>query len=192
MKLLLRLTLLLFLAVFTIFPADQKVEAAQYFAQSFHFTDEGKLDKPLQVAFSKTLVKHVKALLSPLNTEQKMLLLACPEGEDVFVTYCNKSYEYVLYKVKFRGEDKEDLLILGYGKRGVGRTELKEVAVIGMNALGELEKLPLSGFKEVLVFNSPLQVRDKQAVLFRDKVNALVTISADKTGEGYSVEGAGE
>lgn len=110
----------------------------------------------------------------------------------MFVTSCVKGYEYILYKVRFRSAVQDDLLILGYGKRGVGRTSLKEVAVLGAAADGTVAKLPVNGFKEVQVFNSPLQVRDKQAVLFRDKVNGLVVIGADKTGNGYVVEGADE
>lgn len=47
-----RLPLLVLLAAVLLGNNPQPARAAQYFAPSYHFTEEGKLDKPLSVAFT--------------------------------------------------------------------------------------------------------------------------------------------
>ena len=55
---------------------------------------------------------------------------------------------------------------MSYGHRGTGRTHLNDVAIIGEDALGVTRSLPVAGFTPVDVFNSPLQIRQQEAVLF--------------------------
>ncbi|MCH3915459.1 MAG: hypothetical protein LKJ99_05150 [Acidaminococcaceae bacterium] len=163
--------------------------AAQYFATKYAFTDQGQLQTPLFVKFSDTEQKKVKAIVTHMDTEDRTLLVACSEGEDVFLADFNKGYEYALYKINFR-DNKEDLLILGYGKRGTGKTSLNSLDIVGLNEEGQIGLLPVSGFEKVNVFNSPLQIRNREAVLFRDKGSRLVTLSWFKNGDEYLVTGA--
>ncbi len=161
---------------------------AQYFATRYSFTDQGQLQTPLLVNFSSSEPKKVKAIITHMETTDRTLLIACSEGDDVFLADFNKGYEYALYKIKFR-EGKEDLLILGYGQRGTGKTSLNSMDIIGLNSSGMVSVLPLSGFSKVNVFNSPLQIRNKEAVLFRDKGGRLVTLTWFKNGDEYIVTG---
>ena len=163
-------------------------EAAQYFAQQYNFNAKGRLDNLLTVNFSAEENKIIKAVLSPIDEHRRMLLIAFPDGEDIFTSSYNNGYDYAIYKIKLRDREQEDLLILSYGKRGTGKTSLKSIAVIGENSLGLIEELPVQGFKETTVFNSPLQIRDKTAVLFKDMGRALITLSWDPSNETYQVE----
>jgi hypothetical protein len=167
----------------------QQGETAQYFANRYTFTDQGQLQTPLLVKFSEAEQKKVKALVTHINTDDRTLLVACSDGDDVFLADFNKGYDYALYKINFR-DKKEDLLILGYGKRDTGKTALNSIDIVGMNDEGRISVLPISGFSKVNVFNSPLQIRNKEAVLFRDKGSRLVTISWFKNGDEYLVTGA--
>ena len=169
--------------------AIQQGETAQYFANRYTFTDQGQLQTPLLVKFSEAEQKKVKALVTHINTDDRTLLVACSDGDDVFLADFNKGYDYALYKINFR-DKKEDLLILGYGKRDTGKTALNSIDIVGMNDEGRISVLPISGFSKVNVFNSPLQIRNKEAVLFRDKGSRLVTISWFKNGDEYLVTGA--
>lgn len=164
-------------------------ETAQYFATKYAFTEQGQLQTPLEVNFTGTEQKKVKAVVTHMNTDDRTLLVACAEGDDVFLADFNKGYEYAMYKIKFRG-DKEDLLILGYGQRGTGKTALNSLDILGMNSSGKIGLLPISGFAKINVFNSPLQIRNKEAVLFRDKGGQLLTISWFANNEEYLVTGA--
>ncbi len=96
-----------------------------------------------------------------------------------------------MYKVGLRDNEHQELLILSYGKRGTGRTTLKGVDIIGVNDItGQVTALPVEGFKEVTLFNSPLQVRpDKTVVLFRDKIQSMVSINWDKNKKQFNVFG---
>ncbi len=169
--------------------AIQQGETAQYFANRYTFTDQGQLQTPLLVKFSEAEQKKVKALVTHINTDDRTLLVACSDGDDVFLADFNKGYDYALYKINFR-DKKEDLLILGYGKRDTGKTALNSIDIVGMNDEGRISVLPISGFSKVNVFNSPLQIRNKEAVLFREKGSRLVTISWFKNGDEYLVTGA--
>ena len=164
--------------------------AAQYFATRYAFTAQGQLQTPLVVNFSGQQPKKIKAIVTHMDTNDRTLLVACAEDDDVFLADFNKGYEYALYKLNFRGENREDLLILSYGQRGTGKTELKGLDVVGMNSAGRISRLPISGFNEVNVFNSPLQIRNKEAVLFRDKGGQLLTLTWFKNGDTYLVTGA--
>ena len=91
-----------------------------------------------------------------------------------------------MYKLHFR-ERKEDLLVLSYGSRGTGRTRLEDVSVIGSDAMGYVRPLPVAGFVPEEVFNSPLQIRDSEAVLFLDSAAQVMRIGWDAAGEQYAV-----
>ena len=73
-----------------------------------------------------------------------------------------KGNQYVLYRLRFR-ENQEDLLILSYGPRGAGKTELRDLSVIGADVLGNVR--PLCWVYASGVFNSP-QIRKDEAILF--------------------------
>jgi len=167
---------------------NQEAEAAQYFAKRYTFTEQGELSAPLLLKLKDLGEKKIAAKLSPLNSKTNILTLACSMGEDVFLNSINNGYEYALYKIDFR-PGNEDLLIISYGPRGTGKTELQGVTVIGQDQNKILTVLPLRGFTPAAVFNSPLQIRNKQAVLFRDKANTLVLIEWDKDLASYTVRG---
>lgn len=164
-------------------------EAAQYFAAKYSFTDKGELTEPLMMNFKTLGKKRIAAKITASNNNNKILMLACSMGEDVFMTTLDNGDEYAMYKIKFRPQEEEDLLILSYGPHGTGKTALKGVTVIGEVGGTTITTLPVVGFTETFVFNSPLQVRNNQAVLFRDKAAQLVTIEYDKALEGYTVRG---
>ena len=111
--------------------------ASQYFATRYAFTDRGQLQTPLLVKFSEAEQKKVKAIITHMDTNDRTLLIACSEGEDVFLADFNKAYEYAIYKINFR-DKKEDLLILGYGQRGTGKTTLCSLDVIGLDNSGNI------------------------------------------------------
>jgi hypothetical protein len=165
-----------------------KAQAAQYFAKRYTFTQQGELTLPLVMRFKNLGEKHIAAKITPFNSKTNILTLACSLGDNVFLTTINNGYEYALYKLDFR-PGNEDLLVISYGPRGTGKTELGGITVIGQDENGTLGVLPLRGFSEVAVFNSPLQIRNKQAVLFRDKASTLITIEWDKDLASYVVRG---
>ena len=167
---------------------QQEANAAQYFAKKYAFTNQGELTAPLTVKFKTLGEKNIAAKISPLNPKTNILTLACSLGTDVFLNVINNGYEYDLYKITFR-DGNEDLLIISYGPRGTGKTELQGIAVIGEDNSHSLAPLPMRGFSPVAVFNSPLQIRNTQAVLFRDKANTLVTIEWNKELAAYIVRG---
>jgi len=180
--------MLCFLAAGLMFCGQQETQAAQFFAKRYTFTNQGDLTAPITMRFKTLGEKNIAAKLSPLNPKTNILTLACSMGTDVFLSVINNGYEYDLYKIIFR-DGNEDLLIISYGPRGTGKTELQGIAVIGEDNSHSLAPLPLRGFSPVAVFNSPLQIRNTQAVLFRDKANTLVTIEWNKELATYIVRG---
>lgn len=164
-------------------------EAAQYFAARYTFNNQGELAAPLTLELKTLGKKNVAAKLQPVNATTKTLMLACSMGEDVFMTTLTNGYDYALYKLKFRPDEEEDLLILSYGPHGTGKTLLKGITIIGEASGSVLKTLPVAGFSEVSVFNSPLQVRNKEAVLFRDRGTQLVRLSYDADLGSYVVHG---
>ena len=166
-------------------------EAAQVFAQQYGFNNKGELQQPLMISFKAKESTQIKAVVSPLDELHNILLIAFPEGREIFAVNLFKGYDYALYKVGLRDNEHQELLVLSYGKRGTGRTALKGVDIIGANDItGQVVLLPVVGFKEVTLFNSPLQVRpDKTVVLFRDKIQSMVSISWDKSQKQFSVSG---
>ena len=169
----------------------QVTEASQVFAQQYGFNTKGELQQPLMISFKAKESTPIKAAVSPLDELHNILLIAFPEGREVFAVNLFKGYDYALYKVGLRDNEHQELLILSYGKRGTGRTTLKGVDIIGVNDItGQVVSLPVVGFKEVTLFNSPLQVRpDKTVVLFRDKIQSMVSISWDKNQKQFNVSG---
>jgi len=166
-----------------------RTQAAQYFAKRYTFTEQGELALPLIMKFKDLGEKKLAAKIMPLNSKTNILTMACSLGNDVFLTTVNNGYEYALYKIDFR-PGNEDLVILSYGQKGTGKTELEGIAVLGQDDNKTLSFLPLRGFSPVAVFNSPLQIRNKQAVLFRDRAAALITVEWDKVLASYVVRGA--
>lgn len=169
----------------------QVVEASQVFAQQYGFNTKGELQQPLMISFNLKESTQIKAVVSPLDELHNILLIAFPEGREIFAVNLFKGYDYALYKVGLRDNEHQELLILSYGKRGTGRTALKGVDIIGVtDVTGQVAVLPVVGFKEVTLFNSPLQVRpDKTVVLFRDKIQSIVSISWDKNQKQFNVSG---
>ena len=169
----------------------QVTEASQVFAQQHGFNAKGELQQPLMISFKAKESTQIKATVSPLDELHNILLIAFLEGREVFAFNLFKGYDYALYKVGLRDNEHQELLILSYGKRGTGRTTLKGVDIIGVNDItGQVTALPVVGFKEVTLFNSPLQVRpDKTVVLFRDKIQSMVSISWDKNKKQFNVFG---
>ena len=155
----------------------QVSEAAQYFAQRYGFTQNGQLTPALSVEFIKGNPERISAIVT--NVEgNKVLSLGFMAGEQVSLFTFQKGQDYALYKLNFR-PNREDLLILSYGKKGTGRTPLAEVSVIGEDALGVVRQLPVGGFIPVEVFNSPLQIRQREAVLFLEQAPKVLKIAAD-------------
>ncbi len=163
----------------------QVSEAAQYFAPRYSFTQNGQLQPALSVEFMKGDPKKISAMVSSVGGD-RVMTLGFAVGDEASLFLFHKGQEYAMYKLNFR-PNKEDLLILSYGKKGTGRTPLTDVSVIGEDALGVIRQLPVSGFIPVEVFNSPLQIRQKEAVLFLEQAPKVMKISAD--GEnGYGVD----
>jgi hypothetical protein len=172
-------------------PALPVMAASQVFAQQYGFNAKGELQQPLMITFKIKEKTSIKAVVSPLDELHNMLLIAFPDGRDIFAANFAKGYDYALYKVELRDNGYQDLLVLSYGKHSTGRTLLKGVDIIGANDItGKITLLPVAGFKEVTLFNSPLQVKPNgTVVLFRDKLQSLVTISWDKTQRQFNVSG---
>lgn len=172
-------------------PTLPVAEASQVFAQQYGFNTKGELQQPLMVSFNAKEQTQIKAVVSPLDELHNILLIAFPEGRGVFAVNLFKGYDYALYKVGLRDNEHQELLVLSHGKRGTGRTTLKGIDIIGANDItGQIALLPVVGFKEVMLFNSPLQVRpDKTVVLFRDKIQSMVAISWDKNQKQFNISG---
>lgn len=165
--------------------ASSVVEAAQYFAPRYTVMDSGQIQPSLAVRFNGGQPCVIKAQLHGAAGSGKILVLGWPEGNSVGLCTFQNSVEYALYKLTFR-PGKEDLLVLGYGKRGTGKTRLEELSIIGADSLGKIRQLPVSGFIPEEVFNSPLQIRQDQAVLFLDPAPRVMALQAAGT-DGYSV-----
>lgn len=172
------LTLLLGLGV----PA---AEAAQYFAPRYNLSSNGQLQPPLTVEFTKGQPRKISASLTGAAGSEKVLVLGWQVADGVGLATFTKGVEYALYKLDFR-PGKQDILVLSYGHKGTGRTHLNDVAVIGEDSLGVIRNLPVAGFTPTDVFNSPLQIRQQQAVLFLEQAPHVLNLQAD--GEnGYAV-----
>lgn len=171
----------------TIVPAEA---AKQVFAQQYSFDSRGELKQPLTMFFKANMPIQIKAVVSPLDEMHNLLLVAFPEGTSVFAINIAKGYEYALYKLELREKGSQELLILSYGKRGTGRTALKGIDIIGSNDMGTIVSLPVVGFKEVTLFNSPLQVRpNRSLILFRDKMQSVVNIIWNNDRKQFDVSG---
>lgn len=183
--------LVIFALVMGLIMVMEPVDAAQQvFAQQYGFNEQGELKQPLTVLFKANQLTQIKATVKDLDDKNKLLLLAFPEGNSVFAANVIKGSEYALYKTELREPGSQELLILSYGKHGTGRTPLNGVDIIGMNELGKIVFLPVAGFKEVTLFNSPLQVKpNKILVLFRDKIQSVVNISWNKERKQFDVTG---
>jgi len=171
--------------------ATVPVEAAkQVFAQQYSFDSSGELKQPLMVFFKANAPTQIKAVVSSLDEMHNLLLVAFPEGTSVFAVNITKGYEYALYKLELREKGSQELLVLSYGKRGTGRTALKGIDIIGSNDMGTIVSLPVVGFKEVTLFNSPLQVRpNRSLILFRDKIQSVVNITWNNDRKQFDVSG---
>lgn len=119
---------------------------------------------------------------------EKVLVLGWQVGDGVGLCTLQKGVEYALYRLDFR-PGKQDILILSYGHRGTGKTHLNEVSVIGEDSLGVIRQLPVVGFSPVDVFNSPLQIRQQEAVLFLEQAPHVLVLQADgENGYAASVQ----
>lgn len=163
-------------------------EAAQFFAQHYTFTAEGQLQPPLSVEFVKGDVRPISAVLAGLHDGAKVMTLAYHEHGQIALYSFQKGNQYVLYRLRFR-ENQEDLLILSYGPRGAGKTELRDLSVIGADVLENVRPLPIAGFQPVAVFNSPLQIRKDEAILFLDRAPKVLSLKWDAQAEQYVVSG---
>ena len=160
------------LAMFLGIGGPMGAEAAQYFA-------------PRTVEFRKGLPQKIGASLTGAAGSEKVLVLGWQVGDGVGLCTLQKGVEYALYRLDFR-PGKQDILVLSYGRRGTGKTHLNEVSVIGEDSLGVIRQLPVVGFAPVDVFNSPLQIRQQEAVLFLAEAPHVLVLQAD--GEnGYAV-----
>lgn len=66
---------------------------------------------------------------------------------------------------------------------------MNEVSVIGEDSLGVIRQLPVVGFSPVDVFNSPLQIRQQEAVLFLEQAPHVLVLQADgENGYAASVQ----
>jgi hypothetical protein len=161
-------------------------EAAQYFAPRYGLSANGQLQPPLTVEFQKGVPQKISASLTGAAGSEKVLVLGWQVGDGVGLCTLHKGVEYALYKLDFR-PGKQDILVLSYGRRGTGKTHLNEVAVIGEDSLGVIRQLPVNGFVPTDVFNSPLQIRQQEAVLFLEQAPHVLALRAD--GEnGYVAE----
>lgn len=163
----------------------QAADAAQYFAPRYNLSSNGQLQPPLTVEFTRGNPQKISAGLTGPATGEKVLVLGWQVEDSVGLATFQKGVEYALYKLDFR-PGRQDILVLSYGHKGTGRTHLNDVAVIGEDSLGVIRNLPVAGFVPTDVFNSPLQIRQQEAVLFLEQAPHVLTIQAD--GEnGYTV-----
>ena len=163
----------------------QAADAAQYFAPRYNLSSNGQLQPPLTVEFTRGNPQKISAGLTGPATGEKVLVLGWQVEDSVGLATFQKGVEYALYKLDFR-PGRQDILVLSYGHKGTGRTHLNDVAVIGEDSLGVIRNLPVAGFVPTDVFNSPLQIRQQEAVLFLEQAPHVLTIQED--GEnGYTV-----
>ncbi len=163
-------------------------EAAQFFAQHYTFSADGHLQPALAVEFIKNDVRPVNAMLAAEQGGHRVMTLAYNENGKIAMQMFQKGSQYVLYKLRFR-ENKEDLLVLSYGARGAGKTELEDVSVVGADVMGEVRQLPVANFVPTSVFNSPLQIRQNEAILFLDRAPKVMSIKWDENAGQYVVSG---
>ena len=166
------------------------IAAPQVFVQQYGFNETGALKQPLTIAFDSANTKEITATLSPNDESHRTLLVAFPMGEKIFAKTLTNGYNYGIYKVSLRRSEMQELLILSQGKRGTGKTALKEIVIIGTDDAGNIVELPINGFKEVNVLNSPLQIRsNKTAVLFRDQIRKMLVIDWNETNKEFDILG---
>lgn len=154
----------------------------------YSLSANGQLQPPLTVEFRKGMPQKISASLTGAVGSEKVLVLGWQVGDGVGLCTLQKGVEYALYRLDFR-PGKQDILILSYGHRGTGKTHLNEVSVIGEDSLGVIRQLPMVGFSPVDVFNSPLQIRQQEAVLFLEQAPHVLVLQADgENGYAASVQ----
>ena len=154
----------------------------------YSLSANGQLQPPLTVEFRKGMPQKISASLTGAVGSEKVLVLGWQVGDGVGLCTLQKGVEYALYRLDFR-PGKQDILILSYGHRGTGKTHLNEVSVIGEDSLGVIRQLPVVGFSPVDVFNSPLQIRQQEAVLFLEQAPHVLVLQADgENGYAASVQ----
>jgi hypothetical protein len=163
-------------------------ETAQFFAQHYTFSADGHLQPALSVSFIDGESRPVTAVLGAKEGGERAMTLAYQEQGKIALQMFQKGSQYVLYKLKFRS-GHEDLLVLSYGERGAGKTKLNDVSIIGADALGQVRLLPVATFQSVAVFNSPLQIRQNEAILFLDRAPKVMSIKWDEDVGQYVVSG---
>ena len=133
---------------------------------------------------------RVKATIKGNASDHRILSLACLDGSDIFMYSLDNGYDYAMYTVSMRDNEHQEILILSYDKRTTGKTNLNGISVIGNDSVNRVALLPLQGFRQVSVLNSPLQIKsDRTAQLYRDKLRAMVTIAWDEKGKSFRVSG---
>ena len=55
--------------------------------------------------------------------------------------------------------------------------------------MGEVRQLPVANFVPTSVFNSPLQIRQNEAILFLDRAPKVMSIKWDENAGQYVVSG---
>ncbi len=164
--------------------------ANQVFAMKAAFTAQGELQRPLILKFSGGDETRVKATIKGNASDHRILSLACLDGSDIFMYSLDNGYDYAMYTVSMRDNEHQEILILSYDKRTTGKTNLNGISVIGNDSVNRVALLPLQGFRQVSVLNSPLQIKsDRTAQLYRDKLRAMVTIAWDEKGKSFRVSG---
>ena len=69
------------------------------------------------------------------------------------------------------------------------KRQLRDLSVIGADVLGNVRPLPIAGFQPVAVFNSPLQIRQEEAILFLDRAPKVLSLKWDAQAGQYVVNG---
>ena len=114
-------------------------------------------------------------VLKKLKTPKAETFLAVgvwQQNNSLFLQHIFGSENYLVYNLKLRDAEHEDLVIIGYEEKGNSKQLLKTISIIGENQAGNLAVLKLVNFAETEVMKMPLQLNEKSEIIMNLASNA--------------------
>lgn len=147
--------------------------ASKHFLAANTFNVAGVLKNDLQVEFSPGYTPEIilKKLKTP-KAETFLVVGVWQQNNSLFLQHIFGSENYLVYNLKLRDAEHEDLVIIGYEEKGNSKQLLKTISIIGENQAGNLAVLKLVNFAETEVMKMPLQLNEKSEIIMNLASNA--------------------
>ncbi len=161
--------------------------SSKHFLAANTFSSAGILKNDLQVEFSPGYLPElqVKQLKTP-KAESFLAVAVWQSDNSLFLQHIFGSDNYMVYKVKLRDAEHEDLVILGYEDKAGSKQLLQTINIIGENQTGKLVVLKFLNFEPTEIMKMPLQLNEKGEIVMNLASNAAeMKISWDEARQSF-------